>query len=291
MGHRVHPLIPHGGLHACRTSWEIPDISALPEGFPVSVREWLTAVFVPGESNNGARSAVCPPRVYLLTHESLYIYAHESWNQPPIVVPLRDLAEIELDEMPIYATLRFWTNHDFHRVRYCSTQHRFLRPFFYKVRRQWLPAACLQSKQLRPESGIARNAGPCLRCWYALQFELDAGELLYHTCLQAEIHQRNAFLRIGPMRHVPAHLLAITNFRLIYIAEKIKDGSGLTVRYCSPANLQSCDVAESKGGYELNLSFGHGQSWALWYESCRLTDLRAVTSLLRRLATESEPLL
>jgi hypothetical protein len=193
-----------------------------------------------------------------------------------MLIRLSELAEIELEEMRLCCVLRFWTKNDFRRFRYSSTQHRLIDSFLRGLRRQWLTSAPSQSEQPCAEVHDRTNGTLRSRCWYALQSELDRGEVLWDIFFQPEKIQRYATWHIGRTYRVPAHLLAITNRRLIWIAETSKDRSGLTVRYASPANLRITDICTSGNGYELLLAFGHGQSWELWFEPAQLPALLRV---------------
>jgi hypothetical protein len=71
---------------------------------------WLSAIFLPGDAEALWRTAEYPPRIYVLTRDTLMVYSHLSAQETPFVVPLRELIEIDIERALLHGVVQFYAS-------------------------------------------------------------------------------------------------------------------------------------------------------------------------------------
>jgi len=76
-----------------RYSYWLRAASDVPGDFsiPPLTHGWLSAIFIPGDTEAFWNTPEYPPRVYIFTRDALMVYSHSSANEAPFVVPLKEL--------------------------------------------------------------------------------------------------------------------------------------------------------------------------------------------------------
>jgi hypothetical protein len=272
-----------------RYSYWLRAASDVPGDFsiPPLTHGWLSAIFIPGDTEAFWNTPEYPPRVYIFTRDALMVYSHSSANEAPFVVPLKELIEIDTERALLYGVVEFYADGSSHRFRYNTRHRNHLSAFLRALRSVWLPQHGIS---LPASSFSLTTRGMTFRCWYALRAELDPDEILYGVCCQPPIRPEKKGWFHKTAQALPAVLLAVTNHRLIAISTgtgETDDLYGIAVRYAATCNLKATAVSSSVNGLILSLKLKNGRDWQFPFEEDRTASLASFQHILARL----EPIL
>ena len=274
-----------------RFGYRLQAASDLPGDFsiPPVADEWLAAIFIPGDTEALWKLPEYPPRVYILTRETLMVYSHPTANSAPYVVPLRELIEIDTEKALLYGVIEFHACGSSERLRYNTLHQKHLNAFLRVLRAVWLPRHGMPL----PAVALSRTTrGMTFRCWYALRAELDTDETLLGVCCRPPIltEKKGWFHKASPA--LPEVLLAVTGHRLIAISTgtgETEDLYGITVRSAATCNLNAVAIGSLANGFQFSLKLKNGREWRLLFEDDQGARVACFRDLLERLAlTEQE---
>lgn len=92
-----------------RFAYRILDMSDIPADFSIALPEdeRFTAIFMPGDTEAYWLHPDYPPRIYVLTCDTLIVYSHRSSGDPPYVASLKELEEAETQQALLHGIIRF----------------------------------------------------------------------------------------------------------------------------------------------------------------------------------------
>jgi hypothetical protein len=171
-----------------RFGFQIRDASDFPKDFslPIPPDGWLSAIFIPGDTEAHWNNPEYPPRIYILTRDALLIYTHPATKTKPFVAPLEQLIEVGTKKALLYGLLEVSAGSDVQSFRYNTLHQEHFSNFLRATRAMWLPRHATGFPVL---SFSTPSQGMTFRCWYALKAELDSGEALLGVCCRPAIHR------------------------------------------------------------------------------------------------------
>jgi hypothetical protein len=267
-----------------RFGFQIRDASDFPNDFPLPIPPdgWLSAIFIPGDTEALWNTPEYPPRIYILTRDALMIYTHPARNLKPFVAPLEQLIEVGTKKALLYGLLELSAGSEIQCFRYNTLHQKHLSNFLCAMRAIWLPKHATGFPVL---SLSTPSQGMTFRCWYALKAELDSDEALLGVCCRPAIHRKKKGWFNGPPNALPAVAMAVTDRRLISVSTGVAETDelyGITVR-CAPIFKLSA-VALSDFGDELMLSLKlkRGLEWKTLFERGQSASTAQYCELLER---------
>jgi hypothetical protein len=271
-----------------RFGYRIQAVSDVPEGFSVDIpnNQWFWATFIPGDTEALWRDPEYPPRVYMLTLDTLTIYSHSSSEETTFRVPLCDLVEIELQKVLLYATVEFCGKDVSRCFRYSPVHRKYLSPLLRALRLQWLRTHGIWLPAVSPLQAVQEAT---FRCGYALRVELDPGEVLHGFCCQRSTQPRKRAWYCRTPQATPSTLLAVTSHRLICISSGTGDTDdpyGIRVRYTSPRSVEMAEIENLPDKFTLTLILRSGPVWQFSFADEQRTSVSNLLDCLRNLAPE-----
>ena len=267
-----------------RFGFQIRDASDFPKDFALSIPPdgWLSAIFIPGDTEALWNTPGYSPRIYILTRDALMIYTHPATKTEPFVAPLEQLIEVGTKKALLYGLLELSAGGEVQGFRYNTLHQKHLSNFLYAMRAIWLPKHATGFPVL---SLSTPSQGMTFRCWYALKAELDSDEALLGVCCRPAIHRKKKGWFNGPPNALPAVAMAVTDRRLISVSTGVAETDelyGITVR-CAPIFKLSA-VALSDFGDELMLSLKlkRGLEWKTLFERGQSASTAQYCELLER---------
>jgi hypothetical protein len=281
-----------------RFAYPLQAASDVPGDFSISFPAdgWLSAIFIPGDTEALWKPPEYPPRIYTLTHDTIMVYSHRTADDAPLEVSLHDLMAISTEKALLFGVIEFHAKYSSQAFRYNTLHQKHLNRFLCALRSVWLPP---HGMWLPAISLSQATEGMTFRCWYALQAELDVDEELFGICCRTSIRpeKKGWFHRIP--QALSAVLLAATNHRLIAISTgtgETDDLYGIVVRYAPTDNLKAAEINSSANGFELSLELKNGHDWKFLFEdnqrtsaSCFLNLLGLLKPTMREVAADSLP--
>ncbi len=244
------------------------DFSLLPA--PV---KWLSAIFMPGDAEALWMPAKYPPRIYILTHDTLMVYSHPTAHETPFLVPLHDLIEVSMERALLRGSIRFHAGASSRSFHYNACHQDQMGEFLRALRSAWLAAHGVSLPTvslLQPPQGIV------VQCWSALRAELDSSEALLGLCSQPPIRTDKKCWLFRMTRVLPAVLLAVTNRRLIAISIGAGDTDDLyetVVRSAVAFNVEVSQVADEASGLMVSLKLKDERVWKFSFEAGHVSSV------------------
>jgi len=281
-----------------RFAYRLQVASDVPGDFSISFPAdgWLSAIFIPGDTEALWKPPEYPPRIYTLTHDTITVYSHRTANDAPFEVPLQNLMAISTEKALLYGVIEFYAGDSSQAFRYNTLHQKHLNGFLRALRSVWLPP---HGMWLPAISLSQPTASMTFRCWYALRAELDVDEKLFGICCRASMRpEKKGWFHRSPQA-LPAVILAATNHRLIAISTgtgETDDLYGIVVRYAPTDNLKAAEINSSANGFELSLILKNGHDWKFLFEddqrssaSSFLDILELLKPIMREVEADSLP--
>ena len=268
-----------------RFGFQIRDASDFPKDFPLPIPPggWLSAIFIPGDTEALWNTPEYPPRIYILTRDALMIYAHPATKTKPFVAPLEQLIEVGTKKALLYGLLELSAGGDVQGFRYNTLHQKHLSNFLCAMRAMWLPR---HATGLAVLSLSTPSQGMTFRCWYALKAELDSGEALLGVCCRPAIHRKKKGWFNSPPDALPAVAMAVTDRRLISVLTGVAETDepyGITVRCAPICKLSVVSLGDFGDELMLSLKLKSGLEWKTLFERGQSASTAQYCELLERL--------
>ena len=267
-----------------RFGFQIRDASDFPKDFPLPIPPdgWLSAIFIPGDTEALWNTPEYPPRIYVLTRDALMIYSHPSAKTEPFVVPFEQLIEVGTKKALLYGLLELSAGGEVQGFRYNTLHQKHLSNLLCAMRVMWLPR---HATGLAVLSLSTPSQGMTFRCWYALRAELDSDEALFGVCCCPAIHPKKRGWFHGPPQALSAVTVAVTDRRLIAISTGLgetDDLYGIAVRCMPSNNLSAIDISDFGDGLMLSLKLKNGRYWKFLFENGQIASIERFIDVLER---------
>jgi hypothetical protein len=267
-----------------RFGFQIRDASDFPKDFPLPIPPdgWLSAIFIPGDTEALWNTPEYPPRIYILTRDALMIYAHPATKTEPFVAPLEQLIEVGTKKALLYGLLELSAGGEVQGFRYNTLHQKHLSNFLSAMRAIWLPR---HATGLAVLSLSTPSQGMTFRCWYALKAELDSDEGLLGVCCRPAIHLEKKGWFNGPSKALPAVAMAVTDRRLISVSTGVAETDelyGITVRCAPICNLTAVALGDFGDALMLSLKLKSGLEWKTLFERGQGATTAQYCDLLER---------
>jgi hypothetical protein len=267
-----------------RFGFQIRDASDFPKDFslPIPPDGWLSAIFIPGDTEAHWNNPEYPPRIYILTRDALLIYTHPATKTKPFVAPLEQLIEVGTKKALLYGLLEVSAGSDVQSFRYNTLHQEHFSNFLRATRAMWLPRHATGFPVL---SFSTPSQGMTFRCWYALKAELDSGEALLGVCCRPAIHRKKKGWFNGPPNALPAVAMAVTDRRLIAVSTGVEETDelyGITVRSAPICKLTAVALGDFGDALMLSLKLQSGLEWKTLFERGQSASTAQYCDLLER---------
>ena len=267
-----------------RFGFQIRDASDFPKDFslPIPPDGWLSAIFIPGDTEAHWNNPEYPPRIYILTRDALLIYTHPATKTKPFVAPLEQLIEVGTKKALLYGLLEVSAGSDVQSFRYNTLHQEHFSNFLRATRAMWLPRHATGFPVL---SFSTPSQGMTFRCWYALKAELDSGEALLGVCCRPAIHRKKKGWFNGPPNALPAVAMAVTDRRLIAVSTGVEETDelyGITVRSAPICKLTAVALGDFGDALMLSLKLQSGLEWKTLFERGQSASTAQYCELLER---------
>jgi hypothetical protein len=267
-----------------RFGFQIRDASDFPKDFslPIPPDGWLSAIFIPGDTEAHWNNPEYPPRIYILTRDALLIYTHPATKTKPFVAPLEQLIEVGTKKALLYGLLEVSAGSDVQSFRYNTLHQEHFSNFLRATRAMWLPRHATGFPVL---SFSTPSQGMTFRCWYALKAELDSGEALLGVCCRPAIHRKKKGWFNGPPNALPAVAMAVTDRRLIAVSTGVEETDelyGITVRSAPICKLTAVALGDFGDALMLSLKLQSGLEWKTLFERGQSPSTAQYCDLLER---------
>jgi len=267
-----------------RFGFQIRDASDFPKDFslPIPPDGWLSAIFIPGDTEAHWNNPEYPPRIYILTRDALLIYTHPATKTKPFVAPLEHLIEVGTKKALLYGLLEVSAGSDVQSFRYNTLHQEHFSNFLRATRAMWLPRHATGFPVL---SFSTPSQGMTFRCWYALKAELDSGEALLGVCCRPAIHRKKKGWFNGPPNALPAVAMAVTDRRLIAVSTGVEETDelyGITVRSAPICKLTAVALGDFGDALMLSLKLQSGLEWKTLFERGQSASTAQYCDLLER---------
>ena len=268
-----------------RFGFQIRDASDFPKDFslPIPPDGWLSAIFIPGDTEAHWNNPEYPPRIYILTRDALLIYTHPATKTKPFVAPLEQLIEVGTKKALLYGLLEVSAGSDVQSFRYNTLHQEHFSNFLRATRAMWLPRHATGFPVL---SFSTPSQGMTFRCWYALKAELDSDEALLGVCCRPAIHRKKKGWFNSPPDALPAVAMAVTDRRLISVLTGVAETDepyGITVRCAPICKLSVVSLGDFGDELMLSLKLKSGLEWKTLFEPCQSASTAQYCELLERL--------
>jgi hypothetical protein len=229
--------------------------------FPDDLGEFSHGVFLPRAEPDWRGRRAYPPRVALLSHDSLVVVAHPSSGEATYAILFRDLQFIEYGHFLLVGWIAF-----------VSSEGRRELPFNTRTSPPIEEFLSLLSKECAPVGDILGGSS-CVSFGDALDIKFQNAE---QAALDRDERVLTRFFnptREKPRRgwglfrvdsHEPGDYLAITNRRLLWITERNRDSYaryGSLVRWAAVRNVVDVSVDSSGQNCRIFCRFKSGASW------------------------------
>ena len=267
-----------------RFGFQIRDASDFPKDFslPIPPDGWLSAIFIPGDTEAHWNNPEYPPRIYILTRDALLIYTHPATKTKPFVAPLEQLIEVGTKKALLYGLLEVSAGSDVQSFRYNTLHQEHFSNFLRATRAMWLPRHATGFPVL---SFSTPSQGMTFRCWYALKAELDSDEELLGVCCRPAIHPEKRGWFSGPPKVLPAVAQAVTDRRLIAVSTGVEETDelyGITVRSAPICKLTAVALGDFGDALMLSLKLQSGLEWKTLFERGQSPSTAQYCDLLER---------
>ena len=269
-----------------RFGYRLQVLSDVPEDFslPPLKDGWLSAFFMPGDADALWKAQVYPPRIYIVTDDTLMVCSHPNAQEAPFVVRLQDLIEVSTKRGLLHGVLRFHFGDSSQGFQYNGCHQHYVSEFLRVLRSVWLPYC---KAALPVAARLETCLGVTYRSWHALQTELDPDEMLYGVCGLPSLRSEKRRLLFQSVQMLPAILLAVTNRRLIAISMGAGDTDGLyetAVRSTPFRDLAVGTVESDARGLTVSLQHTSERAWRFSFEADQLTSVENFLDLLKQIA-------
>jgi hypothetical protein len=266
-----------------RFAYEIKSAVDVPGDFPVPfpISLCCSVIFMPGDTQDVWQEPCYPPRIYILTRDTLAVYPHPTADETPFVISLDDLIEIDSETALLYGAFQLYGNTISRCFRYSATHHKHVAAFLRKVRSLWLP-----SFRMKTSAGAlpSRDRPVDFRCQCAAEAELDTGEAIYKYCLQPQREKKIERWIFSKIQVSPAIFLILTNRRIMTISTSkcaTSDQYGIELCYTAPCNLSAAIVEQTVDGFNLHFEIKNDRTWKLSLADEQMPFIAAILTLLK----------
>jgi hypothetical protein len=254
-------------------------LSDLPDSFsiPIPQDEWRRAVFIPGVEDDTCREYRYPPRIYLVTSNTLAIFTQPGSAERPFVIRFVDLAEVHSYKTRLDGALEITANDETRQFRYSPVQGGYVDSVLYCLRSLWLgPNTIKNDDDDQTSQGIELTP----RYRYVLESELDAGEQVCGLCYQPPREHRLRRLLMRRSRWIATFCLVLTDRRLMLITYgSARDAFSVSIRYALRSRIEAAatEIAENVSGIlHLTLSVDARKLWHFSIEPEGVSSLLAL---------------
>jgi hypothetical protein len=266
-----------------RFAYEIHAAADIPRDFavPLPVSLGSLSIFMPGDTQDGWQKPCYPPRIYILTRDTLAVYPHPTADESPFVISLNDLIEIDSEMALLYGALQLYGRTISRCFRYNAAHHKHVAALLRILRSMWLPHFCLQMPAVALPT---RDRSVDFKWQCAAEAELDAGEDVYRYCLQPQRKKSIKTWIFSRTRVLPVTSLILTNRRIMTIStsKDTSDRYGIVTCYTAPFNLRTASVERTTDGLELCLEINNSRTWQISFADEQMPSIVAILSLLKR---------
>lgn len=241
----------------------------LPEGFPSFADDvFYPGLFLPRDDPDWFGRSANPPRVVLITPESLNVYFHAASRIPARALVLDERLSVETGRMLLIGWVEFASAETSIRLPYNRRVDAPVRNFL----------AMLRTRLLDPS--------PSGRDCIAIGDQLD---LKFHNCLCTELESEELErirLFIGPRRTrirrwlfnrdrwTAGDVVSLTDRRMLWITERYRGARevyGSFTAWAHPDNIEAIDIGTGASGYRLRIGLRNGRTWAIPIPDDRIT--------------------
>jgi len=227
--------MPNVDSRQYRFAFAIHSGSDAPSDFPYlsMEKDWLSAFFMPGDTDTFWQPPEYPPRIFVLEANRLLICPHPTSGEEVFEAPLGSLMAIELQKALLYGSVVVHTTTLSKKFRYSTLHQTLLDAFLRKLRSLWLSSSDSGLPVVEPRDNHQYGFEPCQ---YALDTELDTDELLYEQYFQPAIQISHKTWLFRRPYLTPAFLASVTNRRIMAIstgAGERNDPYEVAIRYVS----------------------------------------------------------
>ena len=229
--------------------------------FADDLREFSHGVFLPRAEPDWRGRRAYPPRVALLSEDSLVIMAHPASGEATYSIPFRELQFVEYGHFLLIGWMAFVSSQGKRELPFNTRTCPPVEEFLSMLSKQWAPSADL------------RDDLPCVSFGGALDIKFQNAELA-----ALDRHERVLIRFFNPTRetgrrawgifpvdsHEPGDYLAITNRRLIWITERNRDRYaryGTIVKWAVLGNVADVSVDAAGHSCRVVCRFKSGASW------------------------------
>jgi hypothetical protein len=228
--------------------------------FPDDLRQFSYGVFLPRAEPDWLGRRAYPPRVALLSEDSLVIVAHPASGEATHVIPFRELQFVEYGHFLLIGWISLVS---LHGVRELPFNTRTLPPV-----EEFLG---MLSKQCAPPFDL--HGSPCLSFGGDLDIKFQNAELaalgrderVLHRFFNPTREKRYRVWGLFPVEsHEPGDYLAVTNRRLLWITERSRNSYaryGSIARSAPLGNVADIAVDRAGCGCRVVCRFKDGASW------------------------------
>lgn len=239
-------------------------------------------MFLPAASVSRWHKPIFPPRIYILTSESVFAFAHPASGFSSFTAPLNELVEVSCYKALLHGELSFVTTSvRSEKLLYGPVQHKFIDPFLHKLSALWLPDSDapfgpdIEHRLRRMES----------RCIAALHIDIqENNESVIQFCYQKSFPRRSRRRLFLGHEVVAARLLARTSRRLVMIVEgqeDIETDSGITIKWTHIDYLSHVRRERNQLLYGFTLIFSDDTSWQFWMsDEAEISAMEAILDSL-----------
>ena len=242
-------------------AFELPSADDCPADFhlPPSLAGFDAGLFLPRDDPDWFGRSAYPPRVMLLTRETLRIVPHPGSHEELSEIPMGRISCVESGHMLLKGWLRLMGSGISTVVRYNTRGYPAISRFQHRFREMLLPAAgaC-------PASATCFGAGLDIKFGNALKRELAAGENVAIQFFQPPRVMRSNRWPMRRRQSLAGDLLVRTDRRLMWVTDRDR---GFHSRYGSIASyapLRAAAAIEVTGAPERPTLAVHLQGDACW---------------------------
>lgn len=273
------------GSWRLRSGFNLQSISDAPSDFPVPVPEslWVRAIFIPSDRQDTSRPDSYPPRIYVLTQNSLAIFSHPMSDECHFLAKIADLVEVGCYRAPLFGALELSASDARRSFRYGVVQHPYMDSLLRSLRSLWLHPSRMEDGEVdlskeKPELSQ--------KCRHVLENEFDVGENILRVCFQPARGGKTRRFLITTSLWMSAFWLILTDRRLMLIAYgegSSNDSSSMSVRYASRSDVEVTLLERTDdppGGFRLQLRICKSRAWDLCIEKEQASSLFALLNHL-----------
>ena len=246
-------------------AYSIRSLADWPGDFPVprAYHDFRIGIFLPRDPPDWFGWSAYPPRIVLLSGDSIMVFAHPKSGEVPASIPLSDLAYYETGRFLLIGWLRMVAGQAEINLPYNTRSQRAIDEFLHELERKYLPVRIETADARKPKATVFGSPLD-IKFANALKMGLDIGERVQARFFNPPMERWCKSWLFRVRAYDAGDLIALTSRRIMWVTDRWNerhDRYGTTTRAAPAYNVTGARCERTGKNIDLTIHFSSGVTW------------------------------